>query len=314
MNALLLVLAVAAQTVFSFTDARITESSGLVDLGSLMVTTNDSGDGAVLYVIDPRTGDTVGETRYASSVTDVEALAPAGPGEVWAADIGDNRESRSSVQVHRVPVGRGERQVEAPSYRLTYPDGAHDAESLVTAGARLYLITKGLLGGTVYVAPQRLDPDGANRLRSVATVDVFATDAALFPDGKHILVRGYGDAEVYTFPGFEPVGSFALPDQEQGEGVSIGPGGRVRISSEGEHSAVLQVTLPGAVRRAMEPRATPSPTAPATTPAVTAPESDPARSDDDDGSPFQLGPVIAGGIALTAVAIAVAGWRRRRRR
>lgn len=291
----LLSLLLAATTVFSFADPAIDESSGLIDLGSLIVTTNDSSDDAVLYVLD-RHGRTVGTTRYAESAHDVEALAPAGPGEVWAADIGDNRAVRQSVSVHRVPVGRGHRTVSVPSYELRYPDGPHDAESLVAVGGRLYVITKGLLGGTVYATVTPLSEHEPNRLHRVGGVGVFATDAALLRDGRHVLVRGYGTAELLTFPGFSPVASVALPAQEQGEGVSVGPGGRIRLSSEGVHAPVLQIALPDDVRRKLEPpaaRATPAP----------------AARNDDASPAWWLLPV---GVA----ALLVPGWaifRRRRR-
>jgi hypothetical protein len=294
-NVLALVLMLAGRVVFSFADPQITESSGLVDLGGLMVTTNDSGDDAVLYVVDPSTGRTVGHTRYAPEVSDVEALAPAGPGEVWAADIGDNREVRPSVRVYRVPVGRGERRVRAASYRLVYPDGPHDAESLVAAGGRLYVITKGLLGGTVYVTLPRLGE--TNRLRRAGSVDLFATDAALLTDRRHVLVRGYDSAEVLTFPGFRPVSSFALPDQPQGEGVSVGPGDRIRLSSEGVHSRVLQIGLPHAVPK---PKPTPTPR--------------PAVGTSDGSAPLLPGALVGLAAAGVAAAIGVTGWWRYRHR
>jgi hypothetical protein len=240
-----------------------------------MVTTNDSGGDALVFVVDPRTGRTVGRTTYADEVTDTEALAPAGAHAVWVGDIGDNNEVRASVRVFRVPVGRGDRTVEAPAYDLVYPDGAHDAESLVAApDGRLWVITKGLLGGTAYVAPRHLDPDHPNRLRAVAAVDVWATDAALFPDGRHVLVRGYDSAVVYTFPAFRPVATVDLPRQRQGEGVSIGPSGRVRLSSEGRNGPVLQVDLPDALTSVVEPT---RPTAPQTA----SPRSDSASGESD---------------------------------
>lgn len=249
------VLALVGRVVFSFVDPAITESSGLVDLGDAMVTMNDSGGAPVLYTVDSRTGRTIGRTTYADHVEDVEALAPGrGPsaGRIWAADIGDNDERRSSVRVYRVPVGSGDRRVDAPSYELVYPDGAHDAESLVADDrGRLFVITKAILGGTVYAAPATLDPHRPNRLAPVAKVSIWATDAALFPDGRHVLVRGYGTAVVYSFPGFEPVASVGLPRQKQGEGVSIGPSGRIRLSSEGRNSPVLQVELPRRVVAAL---------------------------------------------------------------
>ena len=48
-------LAADAPGTVSLRDPRITESSGLVDLGSRWVTTNDSGDSARLFIIDPAT-------------------------------------------------------------------------------------------------------------------------------------------------------------------------------------------------------------------------------------------------------------------
>ena len=302
-----LVLALVGRVVFSFVDPEIDESSGLVDLGSLMVTTNDSGGDPLVFVIDPKSGRTVGHTTFTAQVEDVEALAPAGGNEVWVADIGDNRELRDSVQVYRVPVGRGDRSVDAPSYDLVYPDGPHDAESLVVGrNGRLVVITKGLLGGTAYAAPRRLDPKGPNRLQAVGSVDVWATDAALFPDGRHVLVRGYGTAAIYTFPGFRPVASFDLPRQKQGEGVSIGASGRIRISSEGRNSAVLQVELPEAVRAVVEGTPTSSPSSAPASPVVPIDDEEPAPSAASTG-------LLVGGILVLLVIVAIAVWKTRRR-
>jgi hypothetical protein len=308
-------LALVGQVVFSFVDPSVTESSGLVDLGGSMATANDSGHAPVLYVVDSRTGRTIGRTTYADRAEDVEALAPGrGPsaGTVWVGDIGDNRARRASVRVYRIVPRTGDRRVDAPSYELTYPDGPHDAESLVVDPAgRLFVITKGLLGGTVYVAPPALSATNPNRLTAVAKVGLWATDAALFPDGAHVLVRGYGMAAIYTFPGFVPVATLDLPRQRQGEGVSIGAAGRIRLSSEGRNSPVLQVTLPDRVVAAMA-GATPPATAPAEPTAE--PQTVPARSA-EAGRDRLLGlAVLAGGAGLLLLLVLLVPWRRSRSR
>jgi hypothetical protein len=69
----------------------------------------------------------------------------------------------------------------------------------------------------------------------------FVTDGAFFPDGRHYVLRGYGSAEVYTYPGNERVASFRLPAQRQGEGIAVDSDGWVHVSSEGQHSRVLRV-------------------------------------------------------------------------
>ncbi|RLV47508.1 hypothetical protein D9V37_15095 [Nocardioides mangrovicus] len=235
--------AVLAATVFTVQDPRIDEDSGMVDLGSLTILTNDSGDAGRVFVLDDH-GRTVGITDYGSQV-DAEALAPANAGHVWVGDIGDNDRERRFVVVRKVPVGRGERTVQVPAYRLIYPDGtAHDAETLLRDphSGRLFVVTKALFGGVVYAAPQRLDPGADNQLTSVGSINDFATDGAFLSDDQ-VLVRGYTDVGVYAYPGFRRLATYPLPAQRQGESISVGPGGRVRIGSEGVRQPVVQLRL-----------------------------------------------------------------------
>ena len=79
----------------------------------------------------------------------------------------------------------------------------------------------------------------------------YVTDAALLRGGRYLLVRSLQQATVYSMPDLEPVGSFGLPWQRQGEGVSIGPNGRIRISTEGAGTPVHEVQLPASVARTM---------------------------------------------------------------
>lgn len=243
---------------FSFTDPEVVESSGLVLVDGLVVTVNDSGDGARVFTVDPATGDTVGVTRWQAEPTDIEALAPGGDSSVWVGDIGDNAAGRDTVTVTRVPVGRGERTVAAPSYELRYTDGASDAEALLahpTTG-RLYVVTKGVFGAVVHAAPPELSEDSVNRLRPVGRAMPIVTDGAFLPDGEHVVLRDYGRAIVYAFPSFEAVTEVPLPAQQQGEGLAAAGDDRVLVSSEGQRAPVYGVTLPDLADE--EPSATPS--------------------------------------------------------
>lgn len=254
-------------TAFSFADPAIVESSALVVQDGLFLTSNDSGDSGRVFAVDPSTGRTVGVTHWSADPVDVEALAPAGPGRVWVADIGDNGEDRDSVSVTRVPVGAADTTVDEPSYSLVYPDGAHNAETLLSdpGTGRLYVASKSVFGGQLYAAPRRLDADGPNRLRPVGGVLPMATDGAFFPDGRHLVLRDYSMAAVYAFPSLEKVGEFRLPVQDQGEGIAVDARGTIFVSSEGLHEPVLRVSLPSEVRDALAP-ASASPTPPAGTP------------------------------------------------
>lgn len=246
-----------AQVAFSFQDPDITESSGLAVVDGLVVTTNDSGDSGRLFAVDPATGETVGSSDWSDDPTDVEALAPSPTGDVWVGDIGDNGESRDHVEVALVGVRRAGVAVQTQRYRLVYPDGAHDAETLLcdpTTG-RLYVATKGVLGGTLYAAPAQLDPDGLNELEPLGDVLPIATDGTFLADGTRLVIRNYAVATVYAFPSLERLDQLQLPEQEQGEGIAVDTDGTLLISSEGQRQDVLRVPLPEPA-----PSAEPTPT------------------------------------------------------
>lgn len=245
------------RVVVRFADPAITESSGLVVVRGDLVTVNDSGGEPVLFSVDAATGETVATTRFAVAQTDVEALAPSAddPGRVWVGDLGNNDGSRSTVTVTEVTVDGSSDLGSATSYDLRYPSGERpDAEALLcdpTSG-RLYVVTKAILGGTVYAAPARLRTDRPNPLRPVGTVGSVITDGAFWPDGRHVLLRNYGEVGVYTFPGFEPVATMPLPAQEQGEALAVDGDGSLLLTSEGEHAAVLGVRLPARLRAVLD--------------------------------------------------------------
>ncbi len=290
-----------ASVVFELQDPRIDESSGLVDLGDLMVTVNDSGDSSRVFVLDARTGETVGVTDFGTEVSDVEALAPAGRDHVWVGDIGDNRHTRDEVVVHRVRVAARDLDVRSTvSIRLRYPDKPHDAEALFAdRRGRLHVVTKSVTGGVVYRASARLDPDAVNVLEPVARLDAFVTDAALLRDGRHVLVRGPFRATVHALPDFASLGSFDLPRQPQGEAISVGPGGRIRVSTEGVGTPVHEVHLPAVLRERMQGQSTPS-----ASPTPVDPD-DAARQDGAGGGsrPAWLPWATAGVLAVVVVAL-----------
>jgi hypothetical protein len=310
---------VGDRPVFRYTDEAITESSGLVARDDVMFTVNDSGDGPLVYAVDTGTGDTIGVTTYSNAqVSDVEAIAPGRGGSLWVGDIGDNNADRPWVEVYRVPVRdpSGDREVAADRYRLVYANGARDAEALLVhpSTGRIYLVSKGILGGTVYEAPVRLEPGELNRMEPVGQVPGVVTDGTFLPGGRHLLLRTYGTGAVYSFPGLRQVHSFDLPAQEQGEAVAVDERGQVFIGTEGSHTEVLQIELPALrAQTGAQPGAQPGvPTsAPSSAPAPAAaddaadPASDRATGDgagNGDGV-WVAGAallLVAGGVLLTA--------------
>jgi streptogramin lyase len=288
----------SGHSVFTFRDPAIVESSALVVRGGLFYTLNDSGDSGRVFAVDD-TGRTVGVTHWAQLPHDCEAMAPAGPGEVWVGDIGDNLADRSSIVVARMPVGRGDRTVQVPEYELTYPDRPANAETLVSdpLTGRLYVATKDVFGGMLYAAPRVLSADHPNPLTPVGHVLSVATDGSFFPDGRHLLVRNYGTAAVYAWPSMRKIDTFTLPPQGQGEGISVALDGTVYASSEGLHSPVIEVPLPAKVRRAVG-TPTSSSSSPSAQPSGTTSSGDSGSvaSDSTDSAARDLWPWLAGGL------------------
>jgi hypothetical protein len=309
----------AGNEVTRFADPQIVESSGLValddPLGDSLVTTNDSGDTGRLFTVDLGTGRTTRVTHWSADPEDVEALAPAGDGTVWVGDIGDNRADRETVSVTQVNVVGVEPRY--PTFELRYPGGPRDAESLLAdpATGRLYVVSKGVLGGALYAAPEELSHQHPNLLEEVGPVLGIATDAAFFPDGRHLIVRSYTEAAVYSWPELTEVGRFGLPDQQQGEGIAVAADGTIYASSEGLHAPVLRISLPPAVRRAMEPAptATPTPTTSARPSPTPPPGTRQGRElpEQDSGERSVWGWALGGLIGLGALVVLVRALRPR---
>ena len=286
--------------LFSFSDPTISEASALTPLGKgLYATTNDSGDSGRVFTVDS-SGDTVGVTHWAADPVDVEGLAPAGGNHVWVGDIGDNNSVWDSIRIAKVRVGRGERTVSPTVYELVYPDGPHNAESLLAhPDGQVYVATKDWGGGRLYAVPKRLDPDGPNRLKEVAPVIPMATDGAFFPDGKHLVVRGYYSATIYDWPSMDRVGSFRTPDQEQGEAIGVTAKGEVVVTSEGIRAEVIRVDselVSEVLGEEPTPTADPSPDA-------TEPPDDETGAEDSDAGDESGGGSV-GPAALVVLAVA----------
>jgi len=287
-----LALAAAAATVVAIGEAaaaprptevcriqgqELVESSGLVVDSGSWVSTNDSGDSARLFVLDPATCAVLREVIWSDAEPDdVEALAP-GPvaGQIWVGDIGDNNADRDAIALTLVDLADGSvlRQ-----RTLRYPEGARDAEALaaVPGSGQLVVISKEVLGGTAYVVPdsdEELVPQGA--------VTGLADDAA-FLSADRLVVRTYTEAILYSWPELTELDRMALPEQEQGEALAVSDGEGSRGAGSDGESAALLVTSEGLeqpVWRVPLPpswAATAAPANPATTDPATA---DPATAD-----------------------------------
>ncbi|AZM61616.1 MULTISPECIES: WD40 repeat domain-containing protein [unclassified Streptomyces] len=244
---------------FAIKDPRITESSGLAASRlhpGVYWTHNDSDDGPYLYAVDGATGETVARLTLTGVGTprDVEAIS-IGPGnKIYVGDIGDNLGGTwPHVWIYELPEPErlADATVRATQYVVKYADGARDAESMVVhpKTGRVYIIDKNEEGGHLYEGPEQLSPKGDNVFRPVAPVELWATDAALSPDGRDLAVRGYLGGIHYAWNGgkLQRKGRLSVPLQGQGESVTYSAdGSRLLFGSEGTESPVESREAPGA--------------------------------------------------------------------
>jgi hypothetical protein len=306
--------AAAAEDTVAFTirDPRITESSGLARdvAGRLYWTVNDSGAGGVVYGLEPD-GRLRGTFSYRATPTDVEAIAVHG-NRLYVADIGDNNGDRDVVTVYYFlnPRAAG-LTVTYNAYDFRYPDGPHDAETLLVDNAgRLYLVTKGIKGG-IYAAPQAPTRTGTNELRRVADAPALVTDGVFLPDGRSVALLTYGSIQILDAASYRPVASAPVPAaQRQAESLAVSlDGNALLVGSEGRRSRVYSVPIPAG--------AAPTPTASTESTATTAPSDSGADESDTDSEPTptagRRGTLLAVGLAAVVAVVAgvVVGLARR---
>ncbi len=322
------------------TDPRVTESSGLVvsrRLDGVLWTFNDSGGTADLYGIGRSGAVTAQLDVPGAGALDWEAATPVtgrgGAPLVAIGDIGDNLGDRPVVRIVVVPepARTGRSQVRpVRTIRLTYPDRPADAEAIFADPdtGRLYVVTKGLVGGRLYAVPSSAWPGSSTTTASVAaTLEyvarvplVMVTDGVALPDGR-VALRTYGELAVMppvsTIPPgledalWEPLATTVLPLQGQGEGLAVTPRGAFLLSTEGQGKPILRFTAPRDVMAAR-----PAPTATTSTDrAKTAAAGSRDRGGSGTGLSANratvLGTVAGGALVALAVAVAVGLQRRR---
>ncbi|MGA9870204.1 MAG: hypothetical protein WBQ44_03520 [Rhodococcus sp. (in: high G+C Gram-positive bacteria)] len=237
-------------------DPELAELSGLAEVDGVLYAVGDSGTDHRVAVLDAScTVDRWIDVPV--DPYDVEDLGSYG-GDLWLSDTGDNRRTRETVALTRMDPSTGAGEL----HRLVYPDGPHDAETLlISSDGRPVVVTKepsGVSGIYVPEGDTRVDelaspgPTSLKKVGEVAfartttpggppfiTGSVLATGGAVSSDGSVAAVRTYTD--VYLFPVVdgdvaaaltaEPV-VIAAPARPQGEAVAFTADGALLLASE----------------------------------------------------------------------------------
>jgi hypothetical protein len=234
--------------------AGLAEASGLASsrrVPGRLWTHNDSGQ-PILFALDSR-GAVTGQLQVSgATVQDWEGIAvgPCGSGScVYIGDIGDNEAGRTRITIYRVPEPEKPGGTAAVSdvFHATYPDGAHDAEALLFAGDRLYIVTKGETGPVaLYRFPTQLQAGATMKLERVGgpsakpDADSRITDGSASPDGQWVVLRSRSALTFYRASDvlagrWRAAGNVDLTslNEPQGEGVALGADNTVFLAGEG---------------------------------------------------------------------------------
>ena len=215
---------------------------------------NDSGE-PILVALDS-SGKMVGQVRVSgAAVEDWEAIAvgPCPEGScIYIGDIGDNDAGRSNITIYRVPEPADVSGSVQSSHviRARYPDGSHDAESLVvTPKGDLLIVTKGDTGP---IGLYRL-PSASSKSESIVTMEAVGkprdpgregedriTDAAISPNGEWIALRSNSSILIYRTSSllagdWQEASRISLQGlrEPQGEGITFGDETTLFLVGEG---------------------------------------------------------------------------------
>ncbi|HSD46872.1 MAG TPA: hypothetical protein VLB87_09610 [Pyrinomonadaceae bacterium] len=260
-------------------NGSITESSGLVasrTLPGAYWTHNDSGDGPFIYAFNT-SGESLAVFRVTgANARDWEDMA-AGPGPqrnrsyLYIGDIGDNNAARSEIVVYRVPepdlktANRNSSKKNpiatetAEAIRLTYPDGKHDAESLLVhpSTGNLYIVTKvAFANPVVYEAAAPLTtakPITLKRIGEVRVPSIFGgaiTGGSVSPDGRRVAFCDYFQGYEMVLPANsrdfndiwkQTMTGFDLGKRKQGESITYRLDGNALLATSEKEPVLLQV-------------------------------------------------------------------------
>lgn len=229
----------AADTLIArLDDPRVNESSGIAPAlanGGLFWTLNDSGGGPYVFAFD-KAGKTRARIEVAGAVNfDWEDIATwkdkSGAAFLFVGDIGDNFQVRPEVIIYRLPEPRlalavagiaESRSEPATPLRAIYPDGRHNAESLLVhpVTGRIYIITKSSDGKSgMYALPASLDEKAPMTMERVAGLTLpplsrqgkrpvdncQSTGAAFSPQGTRLALSTYCSLYEWDLPAGKPL-------------------------------------------------------------------------------------------------------------
>ncbi len=232
-------------TFISKLPTKLNENSGIVAMNNINLwIIEDNGNTDNIYQVDFN-GNLLKQLKVKDAKNrDWEDLTKDNTGNVYIADFGNNNNDRKDLVIYKIPnpeIEKGDK-IDAEKIKFSYPeqkkfppakDGLlYDSEALFYYNEALYIITKNKskpFTGTalIYKVPAKKGEYKATYVGKFSTCTeqgrCEVTSADISPDGKQIVLLGYGMLWVFT--------DFSWDDFSKGTMKTIDLGATTQLES-----------------------------------------------------------------------------------
>ncbi len=187
-----------------------------------------SETGGTNIAVTDATGAKVGAISFSADTESVQGLA-VHSGSLFVGDVGDSKGKRNKITVYKLPLEVGNQSYN--SYDFRYPDGAHDAKSVLVSGrGRIYIVTAGENPG-IYYAELELSRSGVNKLSRASDAPAGVTDGVFLSDGVTMALRTGSGVQVVDASSWETRATLTYQGAPEGESIAPFSGDRMLVGA-----------------------------------------------------------------------------------
>ena len=187
-----------------------------------------SETGGTNIAVTDATGAKVGAISFSADTESVQGLA-VHSGSLYVGDVGDSKGKRNKITVYKLPLEVGNQSYN--SYDFRYPDGAHDAKSVLVSGrGRIYIVTAGENPG-IYYAELELSRSGVNKLSRASDAPAGVTDGVFLSDGVTMALRTGSGVQVVDASSWETRATLTYQGAPEGESITTFSGDRMLVGA-----------------------------------------------------------------------------------
>ena len=184
-------------------------------------------EGTNVLVTDAK-GTKLGAVSFSAKTESVQGLAVYS-GSLYVGDVGDSGGKRNKITVYKLPLEVGNQSYN--SYEFRYPDGSHDAKSVLVSGrGRIYVVTAGENPG-IYYAELEPSRSGVNKLSRASDAPAGVTDGVFLSDGVTMALRTGSGVQVIDASSWETRATLTYQGAPDGESITTFSGDKMLVGA-----------------------------------------------------------------------------------